>query len=290
MVLTLNQTTAFFTKPAQMAIPQPTLAQMQNEGITTVDDLADFDKDTLKQLAENLGKPGGQVPNAAGQMVPTPVFVFGVKSQKRLGVACNIVKFYNTVGRPLTAANMMWSNVLKNFDIQWQALMAKKEEDRPDVPKITKSLPVIKWVPAFDDFLHRVIGVRNIPLAYVTRTEANVPGIAPPLMPQQPHSNEHGSVEAELVARASHQHVLFCSDNEEMYYMIAEASVGTQYAASVKPFQCRKDGRSAMMALVSQYAGKDKWQKELSQHDNLLHTRKWKGSGNFPLESFISQH
>ena len=51
--------------------------------------------------------------------------------------------------------------------------MAKKEEDRPDVPKITKFLPVIKWVPAFDDFLHRDIGVWNIPLAYVTCTEAN---------------------------------------------------------------------------------------------------------------------
>ena len=101
-----------------MAIPQPTVAQMQNEGITTVDDLANFDKDTLKQLAENLRKPGRQVPNAVGQMVPTPAFVFGVKSQKRLGVPCSFVKFYNTVRRPLTAANMMWSNVLKNFDIQ----------------------------------------------------------------------------------------------------------------------------------------------------------------------------
>ena len=43
----------------------------------------------------------------------------------------------------------------------------KKKADEPDVPKITKALPVIKWTEAFRDYLHRTIGVRTIPLAYV---------------------------------------------------------------------------------------------------------------------------
>ena len=65
------------------------------------------------------------------------------------------------------AANMRWTQVDRNFDIQWKALKAQKDEDDPEVPKITRSLPIIKWTEAFQDFLHRVIGVRTIPLAYV---------------------------------------------------------------------------------------------------------------------------
>ena len=57
-----------------------------SNGISGVDDLADFDKDSLKQLADNLRRPGGCIPDpnpaaVAGATIPTPAFVFGAKSQ-----------------------------------------------------------------------------------------------------------------------------------------------------------------------------------------------------------------
>ena len=58
----------------------------------------------------------------------------------------------------------------------------------------------------------------------------------------------------------------------------------------VKPFQRRKDGRSAWLAIHAQCAGIDKWEKMLKEQDELLHTRKWKGTGNFPLERFVARH
>ena len=39
-----------------MGIPHDTVIQIQNEGISMVDDLADFDKDSLSQLLDNLRK------------------------------------------------------------------------------------------------------------------------------------------------------------------------------------------------------------------------------------------
>ena len=90
---------------------------------------------------------------------------------------------------------MRWNNVIKNFEIQWKALKTKRDEDTPDVPKISKAFPIIKWTEAFQDHLHRVIGVRMIPLAYVTRQDEDVPAVAPPLMAGQPHSEVHGSIE-----------------------------------------------------------------------------------------------
>lgn len=148
----------------------------------------------------------------------------------------------------------------------------------------------MKWTEAFRDFLHRVIGSRHIPLAYVIRPEANVP-VAPPNDPGYPFAAEFGSVEAELIARASHTHPLYRDDNALLYYFIEEATRGTAYAASIKPFQRTKNGRAAFNALESQYAGEDKWRALLKQAEEMIHSRKWKGQqSNFSLEKYIGQH
>ena len=72
--------------------------------------------------------------------------------------------------------------------------------------------------------------MRTIPLAYVTRPTVNVPVNASPLAPNKPHSEEHGSVEAELVARASPVHELYRDDNAEVYYYLEEATQTMQYS------------------------------------------------------------
>ena len=295
MVLTAAQMTAFFEHADQMGIPHVTMVQLQAEGITSVSDLADFNKDSLQQLADNLRRPGGHVPDPnpaaqPGSTIPTPPFVFGAKFQRRIAVACDFVNYYRTVGRDLTAANLQWNTVMKNFDVQWTALKEKNGEDSPETPKISKALPVIKWTEAFQDFLNRKIGNQNIPLAYIIQAEPNPPAVAPPLAPGQPHSVEHGSVEAELIARASHTHTLFRNDNSDLYFLLEEATRSTSYAASIRPFQQYRDGEAAWKALTSQYAGKDKWEDEIKKQEQLLHTHIWKGQSNFSLEHFISQH
>ena len=143
---------------------------------------------------------------------------------------------------------------------------------------------------AFQDFLNRKIGNRNIPLAYIIPDEPNPPAVAPSLAPGQPHSVEHGSVEAELIARASHTHALFRNDNSDLYFLLEGATQSTPYGASIKPFQRKRDGKGAWKALTSQYTGKDKWEAEIMKQEQLLHTRIWKGQSIFSLEHFISQH
>jgi hypothetical protein len=88
MPLTAGQTSAFFEAPDQMGIPNATVVQLQQEGIDSVDSLADFDKTTIEQIAANLRRPAGRVPNnnpgmPPGSTMATPLFVFGAKSQMR---------------------------------------------------------------------------------------------------------------------------------------------------------------------------------------------------------------
>ena len=108
MVLTANQLIHFFEDEDQMGIPRPTRLQIREEGIRTVEDLEDFDDNFLKQLATNLKKPGGRIADPAnpGQTIPAEAFSYPTKLQKRMAVACKLVKYYRMVGRPTSAANM----------------------------------------------------------------------------------------------------------------------------------------------------------------------------------------
>ena len=107
------------------------------------------------------------------------------------------------------------------------------------------------------------------------------------MAPGTPHSVEHGSIEEELKARASHTDSLYKEDNETVYYKMEEATRNTSYGASVKPFTTEKNGRGAWYALTNQYCGKDKWEAEIQKHEQMLHTRIWKGQSNFPLETAL---
>lgn len=278
-----------------MGIPNATRLQLVTEGIVSVDDLEEFDEANMKQITDNLRRPSGRVPVDPavpnGPTVATPPFEIGAKSIIRLKAASDIVRYYQTTGRPLTAANMQWDPVVKSFVEHWKDLKARKTTDKPETPKISRGLPVVKWTEAFTDFLNRVSGSRYIPLAYVVRPDAVVPAAAPPLLNNAPYSIVHGSVEAELIARASHDHALFKGDNALVYYYIEEATRSTVYAASIKPFQRTKNGRGAFAAMLSQYAGEDKWRALIKESEDLMHRQRWKGQqSNYSLEKFIGQH
>jgi len=68
-----------------MAILPATVIQLTSDGILTVGDLVDFDKETIQQIAGNLRCPGGRISDpsagaAAGDTIPIPPFVFAAKS------------------------------------------------------------------------------------------------------------------------------------------------------------------------------------------------------------------
>ncbi len=67
--------------------------------------------------------------------IPTPSYVFGAKSQKRLVTAAQLLQYYETVGRLKTPGNIQWTPIMKNFVEQWKALGDKKKADEPEAKK-----------------------------------------------------------------------------------------------------------------------------------------------------------
>ena len=82
-----------------------------------------------------------------------PPFPFGAKVQKRLKETCELVRFYKTVGQNLVTEALKY-DVVKNFTEQWGALKNRKEEEQPDVPRITQENGILFWTESMKDHLH----------------------------------------------------------------------------------------------------------------------------------------
>ena len=120
MPLSQAQTRAFFTDARQMAMPLDTVnGGLMAEGIDDIEGLEEFNNDNFKSIQENLRKPAGTIsdPANARKCIPTPS-VLGAKSIKRLRIAAEAVRYYETVGRDCTAGNMHYQNVLREFGEQ----------------------------------------------------------------------------------------------------------------------------------------------------------------------------
>ena len=110
------------------------------------------------------------------------------KSKKRIVMAIDATRYYAQIGRDITPSNMEWSK-LANFNVQSQALKYLKKQDNPDMPKLTKSGSIIKWIESFKLHLNAIVGVRNCPLKYAVREQSDLTNFTRGnFMAGQPHS------------------------------------------------------------------------------------------------------
>ena len=180
--------------------------------------------------------------------------------------------------------------MIKNFKLEFDALKDRKKKE-VSTPQISQKLDVVRWTETFLDFLSRIVGARNVPLAYVVRDvdiiDYTVPFV---LIDDTCYTKDSRSLEEELIKRASHNHPLFKADNASVYHMLEEATQTMVYYASIKPFQRKKDGRNAWSSIVKQYAGDDQWKRQLEKSEDYINSKVWKGNTNHPLADHVSKH
>ena len=306
-----NGNTAFFENGTQMGLTLDQRNALASEGLSTVDDFADFGKDELEDALKNLrtsipGIPaiaavvvnGAQVTAAVPAVAPILPVILPARSTHRLMVAAVAWHYYTDTARGVTAQNMHYNNVLKDFHVEWKALTSMSDANSPDVPRITKNNPPLRWTDTFRDYCLNTFGVRKAPLAYVIRDSVDVlpevlpPGVTvgdtDPLVAGCPYGNG-GSIFNDLISRLSHTHPLFSTDNAKVYSALEEASRGTTYGSTVKAFSRRRDGRAAWLALVSSHAGSDKWESLQKENTRWLMNTKWNGT-TYSLEKFCNHH
>ena len=297
MVFNTQQLTAFFQNAPQMALSDTQRNRLAQEGLVTINDFADFKADQLSDAFKNMRTSIPGVPavlDANGDIVteaipPIPPCLVSARCSLRLKVASIAFHYYASIGREVTPQNMNYTQVLRPFYVEWEALEKLVDEDKPDVPALSKHITPLKWVESFKDCLLRTFGVRSCPLLYVIRDDEQVPSeVDDPLLIGSAFGRS-GSVLEELVTRLSHTDPLFKSDNSAVYSLLEEATRGTVYAPTIKPYARKKDGRSAWLSLISSHAGKDKWEKLQKDKMLFLMNTKWNGKV-YSLEKFTGLH
>jgi hypothetical protein len=300
---TAQSTTSFFENAPQMALPGPVRVRLAQEGLTTIDDFADFKSDQLDSAYKNMRTsiPGvaavletfddnGNViiPGVAAVPAIPPVLV-SAKCKLRLEVASIAFHYYDSINRDPTPASMNYTNVLKDFYVEFEAIISLSKEQKPDVPLLHKNSTPLKWIESFKDCLFNTYGIRKAPLLYIIRDKSETPTEADdPLTPGFAYGLS-GSVLNELIKRLDHSDPLYKSDNATVYSMLEEATRGTVYASTIKPFSRKKNGRGAWLSMISSHAGTEKWEQLFKDRSKFLMNTKWNGR-NYSLEKFTGIH
>ena len=107
MVFTTAQITSFFEDADQCGLDHRTRVSLLNvEGITSMDDLADWEDDDWDRWATSCKKPVKVL--TARALVEKQAFQLTVEPLERLKIASALVCYYESVSIPLTRLNMKW--------------------------------------------------------------------------------------------------------------------------------------------------------------------------------------
>ena len=300
-----NEIDSFFTNGPQMALSAAVRARLSLEGLTTVGDFSDFKEDQLYAAFKNMRTsiPGVQavqelrdqadnniiLVHAVAAIPPVAPTLVSAKCGLRLKIASVAFHYYISIDRDVKASNMNYSNVLKDFHTEYESVIALSDETKPSVPALSKNNSPLKWIESFRDCLFRTYGLRKTPLLYVIRDDVNpADEFTDPLVAGKAYGSS-GSIIDELIARLTHADPLYKSDNASVYSMMEEATRGTIYASTVKPYSRKKDGRSAWKSMVSSHAGTDKWEQLQKDRSKFMMNTKWNGR-NYSLEKFTGIH
>lgn len=243
----------------------PRTTQLMNNGIDSWASFTEFEDDEVQELIKYIRRPGG---DEEGTPIPAAALT-------RIQIACFAAKYYTTVGRPIEAQVMQWERIKHFKDL----IVIQKEHTEPEaLSPPTKNSKIVEWTESLEEYLSSVYGVRKIPLSYLIRDEV-IPGQIQglPAGRQLPYSPMYRSFQEELIARATHVHATYATDNEQLYHIISTALKDTPFMASIKRHRGAKNGRGAYLDLVTHHSGTTKWNDLAAESDKKATSLVWNG-------------
>lgn len=294
---------SFWLNEDQMALTPAERTSLRSEGLGIIGDFVDFKDDELTQAFKNmrisiapvagvnavLDEEGAIVSKAIPNIPGKVPVALSTKCMKRLKIASKAYNYYYSIGRVRRFGNMHFTQTLKGFWTEYEAISKLMKEDKPDVPKVTKNTTPLRWIESFKDCCYRTYGVRECPLLYVIRENETFTSEADDPLNVGRAYGSSGSILQEMILRLNHNDPLYNTDNSQVYSMLEEATRGTIYSTTVKAFTRIKDGRRAFLAMVSSHIGSDKWEQLQKENLKFLMNTKWTGKV-YSLEKFTGLH
>ena len=155
--------------------------------------------------------------------------------------------------------------------------MVDNHNEPENLPEISKSYTVMKYLDQFPTHLREMLGVSKVTLSYVIRENATPPRTIGALQPNKPWSVGSKSVMEELIKLTPHSGPTFEADNAQVYNLLASNLAGTNVMTSITRHQRKRDGRGTYLDLVIHNLGSAKWEKIVEIAKGVLSTRVWNG-------------
>ena len=273
--------------------PRERREAVQEQGLETITNFLEFDKDGIETLCASVRKPGGTIvnPNAnvagAPATIPNPGYSIPAISEKRLIAAAYTANLYDMIGRDITV-NTMSRSRLEAFE-KHHALI-KEHEDPEKLPMVSRTFGIVKAMDLVPSHLRDRLGVRKVPLAYVIRSTVAT-GNAPLPEAESNTSNGFDNITDELIEYTPHNGEGYAEDNAKVFQILQDMVSGTSFESSIKSHQRKRDGRAAYFALVQHNLGSSKWDKIIEEAETYVLRREWNGRNHrFTLRSHINKH
>ena len=272
-----------------------------DEGLNDLEDLYELaDDDGVKTLCSNVRKPAGTIPqpgwqapapnpnNVQAPQIPRPGHTIPAMCEQRLALAAYAAKIYNSLGRAVNS-NALSRRRLMSFKSHKD--MVENHNEPESLPDIGKTFTVMKYLDQLPTHLREMLGVANIPLAYIIRETVERPNPLPALVTDRPWSVGKSSIMDELIAHFPHEGPAYEADNAQVFNLLAATLSGTSAMASITRYQRTRNGRQAYLDLVTHNLGSAKWEKTVEAAENVLSSRVWNGKNSrYPLKIHIARH
>ena len=271
------------------------------EGLSDLEDLYELaDDNGVKTLCANVRKPAGTIAqpgwiapnpnpnNVQAPRIPRPGQTIPAMCEQRLALAAYAAKIYNSLGREVNATALSRRQLMS---FKSHKDMVENHNEPESLPDISKTFTVMKFLDQLPTHLREMLGVANIPLAYIIRETLTPPNPLPALITDRPWSNGKTSIMDELIAHFPHEGPAYEADNAQVFSLLAATLSGTSSMASITRYQRTRNGRQAYLDLVTHNLGSAKWEKTVKAAENVLSSRIWNGKNSrYPLKIHIARH
>ena len=267
----------------------PKAEKIEASGVTDLDSFADFEEQDIVTLCSTLRRPGGTI-NVDGADLPNRGDAISTMCEIRLKMCSYAANYYNIVQRPIDYNSMAWRRIKHFKDLK---TIVKNHKNPEDLPEISRKITIMKAIELIEEHLRGVLGVINVPLAYVIRKEPEVPItiVTNPLRVDLPYGTSFQSFYDEMIACANHTGAAYSEDNASVLNILVHVLKGTSFEVSIQPFKRNRDGRGAFLALTEHNLGSNRWETVLEKADQLVSSMVWNGRSNrYPLKLHLAKH
>ena len=253
----------------RLGCSNPARASLGGQGLDSINTLADTGEDVIANMCKIIRRDE-QVPISA-------------IAESNIKLASFVARHHRRISRVMTPAGTTMA-VLRRYRELYE------EEKAYEVPDNNIELDMKDWAKNIDsikDYLGIRLGRTKIPLAYIVRKEVVVPPAADD--PQ----DDYITHQDEMIARASHDvatNEAYPYDNRMVWDLIAGWVRDTECWIHVKPFQRRRDGRGAYLAIYNHYLGVNTVNNQARAAEARLNKLEYKSEGRrWGLEKYIQQ-